>query len=590
MLPEQTGSRNPDRLCGAPDSAWNVSLGERMESLRSQPSYLLTFETQAMLARLAPGRRIPGEMVHRYERALLAAFQLGVDVPVIPLAYQELYAPLEKLLDDELAQAKETGRIVVNFDRFIGIGRRDEGALVTMSFGRMRYPGETRDRMCQRQGDAPIEEQFAYLEHRAAKLGTRNLVLVDDGVSTIETTESYLEEFERHGFRVVRIVAGVVPEAAEGDWATRQYLEDRGIEVVPVITIAKPLDWVCARDGNIFGGKNMPIRETLSTDQGEVPLIRTAAYFLPFSDGASASFDPTRLAQVSRALLEANDTLFTELKQLLGTNRITLRYFAEHGFSLPTSALGILPDPTPEMDVQEYNNWCRRAAQAYTPDLAVSFTPAFQEDRGNEPYLDDLYPELQNRVTIICAPSGCGRTTVMRKIMKERPSAAWVRRTTSRRMREGETPTEIECTTREIMQRAVAEGDMLSVCKYMDQLYGVRLSELRKQVANGASELYVEGTIEVMGLAKRLRTALVVVMLPDSQEAFAQRIAARDGNDDETNRRATTSIGHLEVYTQNLQAMLLANKIHAVVINYTGNPDGAVVDIMNQLGRWKRYS
>lgn len=566
--------RRPDQeYCG-----WG-SLEERLERLRANQSYILTFETRAMLRRLAPHIVFPKELIKEYENTLLEAFQQGVTVPVIPIGYEELYAPLENSLARAIAEAEQEGRVVVNFDRFIGVGMAANN-LVTMSFGRVIDHKTGASGLGPRQNDPPLDEQFAILEQRANAVGTRELILVDDGVSDIETTKQYFAEFQNRGYRIVRIHAGIVPDDDRGDWATRKYLEDCGIEVHPVILCARPLDWVCARDGNIFGGKNIHTGEEIDGQ----PLLRCAPYFLPFTRGESASILPDKLRKVSRMLIQANKALFHGVKQALGAEKLPLRMFVEAGYSLPISSLGILPNPDLSMDIEEYIEWCARAVEAYTPDLDESFTTEFLLDKGGEELLDDLYPELANRIVVVMGPSGSGRTTTMRRLMELMPDAKWVPRTTSRPYREGEPREEIICATREEVQAAVANGDIIAACTYNGQLYGVSRERLLAAARESSGPLFVEGTIEVLGLLRRLGTGRMVVMRADSPDAYAVRLTSRDGATPETLYRAATSISHAAIISERVEALQECGLVFAMVVNrQQEDPNAAAEEIVKTL-------
>lgn len=561
----------------------NSDFNERREIIAASPSYILTFETREMMQRMFPGAVIDPQVIADYEAEITSAFQEGISVPVVPFSSEELFTPLNTMLEESIATAESRDAVVVNFDRYIGIDHEDEPRLAVMSFGRAtdRLTGEKH--LLERQGDPSMDEQWAMLEAKAVTAGTKKLILVDDGVSNIEITEQYLAHFESRGYEIVEMVVGVVPDAPEGDWATRKHLEEqRGIAVRAVLPCAEPVDWVCARDGNIEGGQNIYTGNTLN---GKT-LFGTAPYFYPFTDGKSASFDQASLNSVSEKMIIANIRLYEGIKQQLGLETLTFRDMIERGFSLPTSMLKAIPDPELDQDVTDYLLGAWEVAKVYTPDIEYSFTPRYlrpaNRNEETHPYLDTTMPELEGTV-VIMGVAGAGRDTIINNAMQRTPGVHRIRRIVDRPYRPGETSETILSLPTEEVQQQATEGRLLSLTNYKGQLCAISLDEL--EAARAANKKLVEGTIEIQGILKDLKSARLVMVFPESPAQLWGQLIERDGDTLATRAKYEKSLEQWRIMSSRISELREAGLDITVIVNRPGQQQASSDILIGVLNR-----
>jgi len=148
----------------------------------------------------------------------------------------------------------------------------------------------------------------------------------------------------------------------------------------------------------------------------------------------------------------------------------------------------------------------------------------------------------------ICAPSGTGKTTVARALVRDSDellfSVSATTREARRRERDG---TDYHFVGRAEFERMIGDGELLEWAEVHGELYGTPLSNLERAEAGGRVlllDIDVEGARQVKG--KRPETVLIF-LLPPSFEALLGRLRRR-GSEDEARlrRRLETARGELE--------------------------------------------
>jgi guanylate kinase len=153
------------------------------------------------------------------------------------------------------------------------------------------------------------------------------------------------------------------------------------------------------------------------------------------------------------------------------------------------------------------------------------------------------------RVFVITGPSGVGKGTLIRGLMREQPQLELSVSATTRGPRPGERDGEdYHFLSREEFDRRVAAGEFVEHADYAGRSYGTLRSELEDRIATGAPVVL---EIEVQG-ARQVRAAMPeavqVFIAPPSLEALRTRLVGRGTDDAEEVKR------RLEVAERELEA------------------------------------
>lgn len=313
-------------------------------TLENGGAYIVTQDTNRVLARL--GVSISPEAVRAFNAGVIDALKPSFGPNQIVVVEEEpFYQQLTKQLDEFVRASTAQKAEVVLVDRFMNTDSTDTSAYSTLSIGRVTTPdGEI---LGMRPGDPDIEIQLSKLAARLAKKGITNIMIADDGLSTIDALLPYKEIAQTYGLTIVDFLAGVMPYSEiDDEWNTKLEAELLiGKQMDFVLPVNSPLDWICQRDFMIFGGK------TVNMPDSQYPL--TAPYFYPFTEGKSASIPLENLRSVSESLLKANIALIDAINETRPTP-LTFIDVLRGGYGLPTSVIGAIRTPSPEESVSEF--------------------------------------------------------------------------------------------------------------------------------------------------------------------------------------------------------------------------------------------
>ncbi len=154
---------------------------------------------------------------------------------------------------------------------------------------------------------------------------------------------------------------------------------------------------------------------------------------------------------------------------------------------------------------------------------------------------------------IVSAPSGAGKTSLVRALLSSMGEVAVSVSHTTRRPRPGETEgVDYHFTDVETFKRMVAEGRFLEHAQVFDNFYGTARESVEAQLASGLDvilEIDWQGARQVREM---MPGAIGVFILPPSREALRERLKGRGQDSAEVIERrmrdAVSEISHYDEY------------------------------------------
>jgi guanylate kinase len=153
----------------------------------------------------------------------------------------------------------------------------------------------------------------------------------------------------------------------------------------------------------------------------------------------------------------------------------------------------------------------------------------------------------RGKLFVIAAPSGAGKTSLVRALMQRRPALRFSISYTTRKQRPNERDGhDYFFVDKPEFERMVAAGDFLEHARVFDNYYGTSRAQVEQLLVQGQDVLL---EIDWQG-AQQIRRALPecrsIFVLPPSREALEQRLRGRGTDSDEViARRLRDSIADL---------------------------------------------
>jgi guanylate kinase len=139
---------------------------------------------------------------------------------------------------------------------------------------------------------------------------------------------------------------------------------------------------------------------------------------------------------------------------------------------------------------------------------------------------------VSGRLVVISGPSGVGKDTVLRELFRIAPSMHYSVSYTTRAPRVGELDgVSYSFVDEDGFQRLAGRGEFLEWANVHGNLYGTSLQRVREALARGEDivlKIDVQGAAQVREKAPE---ALLIFLLPPSEEALQRRLTER-GTDD----------------------------------------------------------
>jgi guanylate kinase len=158
----------------------------------------------------------------------------------------------------------------------------------------------------------------------------------------------------------------------------------------------------------------------------------------------------------------------------------------------------------------------------------------------------------RGKLFVIAAPSGAGKTSLVRALMQRRPTLRFSISYTTRRQRPNERDGhDYFFVDKAQFERMVAAGDFLEHARVFDNYYGTSRPQV-EQLLDASQDVLLE--IDWQG-AQQIRQALPecrsIFVLPPSREALEERLRGRKTDSDEViARRLRDSLADLSHWSE----------------------------------------
>jgi guanylate kinase len=145
----------------------------------------------------------------------------------------------------------------------------------------------------------------------------------------------------------------------------------------------------------------------------------------------------------------------------------------------------------------------------------------------------------QGRLIVVSAPSGAGKTTIVKALLTKYPSMLFSVSATTRPKREIEVDgRDYFFLTREDFERRIAAGELVEWEQIYENLYGTLKSEVDKALSSGKTMLFdidVKGGLSI----KRMypSDSVIIFIKPPSIEVLRDRLLNRKTEDEATFKR-----------------------------------------------------
>ena len=154
---------------------------------------------------------------------------------------------------------------------------------------------------------------------------------------------------------------------------------------------------------------------------------------------------------------------------------------------------------------------------------------------------------------VIAAPSGTGKTSLVKALMQRQPQLRFSVSYTTRAPRQNERDgVDYHFVSKDTFQRMVAQGEFLEHAQVFDNFYGTGVKAVSEALAAGQDLLLEIDWQGAQQVRKRLPEGRTIFILPPSRAALEERLRARSTDSDAIIRRrlqdSVTELSHWQEF------------------------------------------
>jgi guanylate kinase len=141
--------------------------------------------------------------------------------------------------------------------------------------------------------------------------------------------------------------------------------------------------------------------------------------------------------------------------------------------------------------------------------------------------------KTHGRLIVLSAPSGSGKTTIARAIMKNYPAIIFSVSATTRSRRSGEQDgKDYYFLSRQEFERRIKAGELVEWEEIYGDLYGTLKSEIEKALKDGRIMLFDVDVKGALSIKQHYAEALLIFIKPPSVASLKQRLTGRKTEDE----------------------------------------------------------
>ena len=153
------------------------------------------------------------------------------------------------------------------------------------------------------------------------------------------------------------------------------------------------------------------------------------------------------------------------------------------------------------------------------------------------------------RLYVVSAPSGAGKTSLLKALIEREPSIQFSVSYTTRKPRPNEIPgRDYHFVSAERFREMIANHEFLEHARVFDNCYGTGMRTVQEALSNGEQLLLEIDWQGARQVRERLPEACSIFILPPSRDALALRLQGRSTDSDEVIQRrlrdAAEDLGH----------------------------------------------
>ncbi len=190
---------------------------------------------------------------------------------------------------------------------------------------------------------------------------------------------------------------------------------------------------------------------------------------------------------------------------------------------------------------------------------------------------------------VLSGPSGCGKGTVVARLLAERDDTVLSVSVTTRAMRPGdEDGVQYFFRTREQVEQMIAAGELLEYAQYSGNYYGTPKAAVEEQLAAGRNvilEIEVQGAEQVMS---RCDECVSVFLGAPSMEELERRLRGRGTEQEESVQARLTAAREEMEHITNYQYIVLNDDVEAAVKRLNAIIDAEKMRSIRNKNFWRK--
>ncbi|HVY83341.1 MAG TPA: guanylate kinase [Steroidobacteraceae bacterium] len=158
----------------------------------------------------------------------------------------------------------------------------------------------------------------------------------------------------------------------------------------------------------------------------------------------------------------------------------------------------------------------------------------------------------RGRLFVIAAPSGAGKTSLVKALLERRPELRLSISHTTRKMRPTEQPgREYYFVSVDEFRERIARGEFLEHAQVFDNYYGTGRAPVEEQLAQGHDVILEIDWQGAQQVRRAMPACVSIFILPPSRRALEERLRNRQTDSDEViERRLRDAVGDMSHYNE----------------------------------------